>query len=112
MKGCIRWGRKIWEQLTLFRLIRESRRKSQAFRPHNPDDWLLHQNRITYTELEEGENLKEHSPNYLKWLNHVSGGNPEKARRIKAGLYMVFGNRHDWQMFIEATGQTACHFPL
>ncbi|CDH26006.1 primase-like DNA-binding domain-containing protein [Xenorhabdus bovienii] len=78
--------------------------KTHAFRPHNPDDWLLHQNGITYTEPEEGENLKEHAPNYLKWLNHVSGGNPEKARRIKAGLYMIFGNRHDWQMFIEATG--------
>ncbi|MDE1476416.1 primase-like DNA-binding domain-containing protein [Xenorhabdus bovienii] len=78
--------------------------KTHAFRPHNPDDWLLHQNGITYTEPEEDENLKEHAPNYLKWLNHVSGGNPEKARRIKAGLYMVFGNRHDWQMFIEATG--------
>ncbi|MEQ1968162.1 primase-like DNA-binding domain-containing protein [Xenorhabdus nematophila] len=78
--------------------------KTHAFRPHNPDDWLLHQNGITYTEPKEGENLKEHAPNYRKWLNHVSGGDTEKARRIKAGLYMVFGNRHDWQMFIEATG--------
>lgn len=78
--------------------------KTHHFRPHRADDWLLNENGITYTEPAAGENLKTHAPNFTKWLNHVSGGNERKARRIKAGLYMVFANRYDWQMFIEATG--------
>ncbi|HGJ5881104.1 MAG TPA: primase-like DNA-binding domain-containing protein, partial [Arsenophonus nasoniae] len=78
--------------------------KNHKFSPHNPDDWLLHENGITYTEAVEGETLEANAPNYTKWLNHVSGGNADKARRIKAGLYMVLANRYDWQLFIEVTG--------
>lgn len=78
--------------------------KTHEFRPHNANDWLLHQNGITYTEPAAGENLKDNAPNFTAWLSHVSGGDEGKARRIKAGLYMVFANRHDWQLFIEATG--------
>ncbi|MEX6313321.1 hypothetical protein AB6G19_05820 [Providencia manganoxydans] len=78
--------------------------KTHEFREHNADDWLLHQNGITYTEPAAGENLKDNAPNFTAWLSHVSGGDEAKARRIKAGLYMVFANRYDWQLFIEATG--------
>lgn len=78
--------------------------KTHEFRPHNSNDWLLHQNGIIYTEPAAGENLKDNAPNFTAWLSHVSGGDEAKARRIKAGLYMVFANRHDWQLFIEATG--------
>ncbi|ELZ5938888.1 toprim domain-containing protein [Providencia stuartii] len=78
--------------------------KTHEFRPHNANDWLLHQNGITYTEPTAGENLKDNAPNFTAWLSHVSGGDEAKARRIKAGLYMVFANRYDWQLFIEATG--------
>lgn len=78
--------------------------KTHEFRPHESRDWLLHQNGITYTEPVADENLKDNAPNFTAWLSHVSGGDEVKARRIKAGLYMVFANRHDWQLFIEATG--------
>ncbi|MFH0257047.1 phage/plasmid primase, P4 family [Vibrio rumoiensis] len=78
---------------------------SASFEPHCPENWLTTHNDIEYTPAIEGENLKEHAPNFTKWIEHASQGFDGKIRAIKAALYMVLTNRNDWQLFIEVTGQ-------
>ena len=77
--------------------------KSQTFRPHNKQDWLLVSNDIDYYPAKENESLETHAPNFTKWLKRVSG-NQDKAKNILASLYMILANRHDWQLFLEVTG--------
>ena len=77
--------------------------KSQTFRPHNKQDWLLVSNNIDYYPAKEKESLETHAPNFTKWLKRVSG-NQDKAKNILASLYMILANRHDWQLFLEVTG--------
>jgi Predicted ATPase len=77
--------------------------KSQTFRPHNKQDWLLVSNNIDYYPAKENESLETHAPNFTKWLKRVSG-NQDKAKNILASLYMILANRHDWQLFLEVTG--------
>ncbi|WP_294615454.1 primase-helicase zinc-binding domain-containing protein [uncultured Gilliamella sp.] len=77
--------------------------KSQTFRPHNKQDWLLVSNDIDYYPAKEKESLETHAPNFAKWLKRVSG-NQDKAKNILASLYMILANRHDWQLFLEVTG--------
>ncbi|WP_240740666.1 hypothetical protein [Lelliottia amnigena] len=36
---------------------------------------------------------------------HGAGGDANRAKRILAALFMVLVNRHDWQLFIEVTGE-------
>ncbi|OCG24709.1 hypothetical protein A9G11_03385 [Gilliamella sp. wkB108] len=77
--------------------------KSQTFRPHNKQDWLLVNNNIDYYPAKENESFETHAPNFTKWLKRVSG-NQDKAKNILASLYMILANRHDWQLFLEVTG--------
>ncbi|WP_049013537.1 toprim domain-containing protein [Klebsiella quasipneumoniae] len=78
---------------------------AQTFSPHSPDNWLVNHNGITYMPPAPGENLATHAPSFTRWLNHATAGNNQKAERIKASLFMVLAKRHDWQLFIEVTGE-------
>ena len=77
--------------------------KTQTFRPHNKQDWLLVSNDIDYYPAKENESFETHAPNFAKWLKRASG-NQDKAKNILAGLYMILANRYDWQLFLEVTG--------
>lgn len=77
--------------------------KTQTFRPHNKQDWLLVSNDIDYYPAKENESFETHAPNFTKWLKRASG-NQDKAQNILAGLYMILANRYDWQLFLEVTG--------
>ena len=77
--------------------------KTQTFRPHNKQDWLLVSNNIDYYPAKENESFETHAPNFAKWLKRASG-NQDKAKNILAALYMILANRHDWQLFLEVTG--------
>lgn len=78
---------------------------AQTFSPHSPDNWLINHNGITYTPPAPGESIATHAPDFTRWLNHATGGNRQKGERIKAALFMVLAKRHDWQLFIEVTGE-------
>jgi putative DNA primase/helicase len=75
------------------------------FLPHSPENGLLHHNGILFTDPQSGENLRDHAPCFHRWLVHVSSGDADRAERICAALFMVLANRHDWQLFIEVTGE-------
>ena len=77
--------------------------KTQTFRPHNKQDWLLVSNDIDYYPAKEKESFDTHAPNFAKWLKRASG-NQDKAKNILAALYMILANRYDWQLFLEVTG--------
>ena len=77
--------------------------KTQTFRPHNKQDWLLVSNNIDYYPAKEKESFETHAPNFAKWLKRASG-NQDKAQNILAGLYMILANRYNWQLFLEVTG--------
>lgn len=78
---------------------------AQTFSPHSPDNWLVNHNGIAYMPPAPGENLATHAPSFTRWLNHATAGNNQKAEHIKAALFMVLAKRHDWQLFIEVTGE-------
>ncbi|HDJ9021493.1 TPA: DNA primase [Escherichia coli] len=78
--------------------------KTGEFSPHTPENWITTHNGIEYTPPAPGENIRDHAPNFHKWLEHAAGKDPRKMMRICAALYMIMANRYDWQMFIEATG--------
>ncbi|ECH9301627.1 DNA primase [Salmonella enterica subsp. enterica] len=78
---------------------------SQTFNPHSADNWLMNHNGITYTHPAPGESIATHAPGFTRWLNHATGGDSQKGGRIKAALFMVLAKRHDWQLFIEVTGE-------
>ncbi|VEA69346.1 Superfamily II helicase and inactivated derivatives [Serratia plymuthica] len=78
---------------------------TQAFLPHSPAHWLMNHNGITFTVPAPGESLKGHAPHFSQWLAHAAGNDRQKESRIKAALFMVLANRHDWQLFIEVTGE-------
>ncbi|WP_337049364.1 primase-like DNA-binding domain-containing protein [Serratia fonticola] len=77
---------------------------NQEFLPHSPAHWLMNHNGIIFTDPAPGESLKNHAPHFSKWLAHAAGNDRQKESRIKAALFMVLANRHDWQLFIEVTG--------
>lgn len=78
---------------------------TNQFSSHCADNWLMNHNGIMFTQPVKNENLKEHAPNFYKWLIHSAGNDEQKAERIKAALFMILANRYDWQMFIEVTGE-------
>ncbi|MDP0270760.1 DUF5906 domain-containing protein [Glaesserella parasuis] len=45
------------------------------------------------------------TPYFDDWLSFVSNGNQQKHDAILAGLYMILTNRHEWHLFLEATGE-------
>ncbi|ENU7733951.1 DUF5906 domain-containing protein [Salmonella enterica] len=75
------------------------------FSEHDPDNWITSHNSIEYSEAQPGENLHDHAPNFHKWLSHVADDDELKMQRIAAALFMVLANRHDWQLFLEITGE-------
>ncbi|WP_419963029.1 toprim domain-containing protein [Pantoea vagans] len=77
----------------------------QTFSPHRPENWLMNHNGITWTPPVPGESILTHAPHFSRWLNHATGGSSQKGERIKAALFMVLAKRHDWQLFIEVTGE-------
>lgn len=77
----------------------------RAFSAHRPDNYLMNHNGITYTPPVQGESLSRHAPHFNQWLTHVTVGDSQKAERVKAALFMVLAKRHDWQLFIEVTGE-------
>ncbi|EEJ7164125.1 DNA primase [Salmonella enterica subsp. enterica] len=79
--------------------------KTHQFKPHHEENWLVCHNGIIWTESAEGENLVDHAPHFWRWLSHATSGNAQKAERINAALFMVLAQRHDWQLFIEVTGE-------
>lgn len=78
---------------------------AQTFSAHSPGNWLMNHNGITYTPPAPGENISTSAPDFTRWLNHATAGDHHKAERIKAALFMVLAKRHDWQLFIEVTGE-------
>ena len=74
------------------------------FSEHSADNWLSSHNGVEYTPPAIGENLRDHAPNFHKWLSHAADSDALKMRRIAAALFMVLANRFDWQLFLEITG--------
>ncbi|OIN32453.1 DNA primase [Salmonella enterica subsp. enterica serovar Sarajane] len=75
------------------------------FSEHAPGNWITSHNGIEYSEALPGENIHDHAPNFHKWLSHAADNDALKMRRIAAALFMVLANRHDWQLFLEITGE-------
>ncbi|OOF42846.1 D5 N like family protein [Rodentibacter trehalosifermentans] len=46
----------------------------------------------------------KNTPHFDDWIEFVTDGNTNKKNAILAGLYMVLTNRHEWGLFLEATG--------
>ena len=76
-----------------------------VFSEHSRDNWLTNHNGVTYTPAVPGENLRDHAPNFHKWLSYASDRDAIKMQRIAAALFMVLANRYDWQLFLEITGE-------
>lgn len=79
--------------------------KTHQFKPHHEENWLVCHNGIIWNESADGENIVDHAPHFWRWLSHATSGNVQKAERINAALFMVLAQRHDWQLFIEVTGE-------
>lgn len=78
---------------------------ARQFLAHSPENGLLNHNGIVFTGSLPEENLCDHAPYFHRWLMHVAGGDMHQAKRVLAALFMVLANRHDWQLFIEITGE-------
>ncbi|EMO5717227.1 DNA primase [Enterobacter cloacae subsp. cloacae] len=78
--------------------------RAGQFLPHSQDNGLRCHNGVTFSDALPGENLHDHAPYFHLWLMHAAG-DMHRAKRICAALCMVLTNRHDWQLFIELTGE-------
>lgn len=76
-----------------------------SFSSHCAENWLRSHNGIDYSTSTEGETLSGNAPNFSAWLEHNSGGDESKGRRLLAALYMVLTHRYDWQLYVEVTGK-------
>lgn len=79
--------------------------ESGQFSEHCPGNWLTNHNDVEYTAPAPGENIRDHAPNFHKWLSHAADNDALKMQRIAAALFMVLANRYDWQLFLEITGE-------
>lgn len=79
--------------------------KRSVFKDHHPENWLLNHNGVTFTKAADNENIATYAPNFSRWLAFAAENAPDKMDRIKAALFMILAGRHDWQLFIEITGQ-------
>uniref|UniRef100_UPI0036D98199 primase-helicase zinc-binding domain-containing protein n=1 Tax=Photorhabdus sp. RM322S TaxID=3342825 RepID=UPI0036D98199 len=77
---------------------------SCQFRSHQKNDWLLIASDVTFTAPVPSETLKEHAPNFWRWIRRATANNDRKTDRVLAALFMVLANRYDWQLFLEVTG--------
>ncbi|EMM5545701.1 DNA primase [Escherichia coli] len=57
-----------------------------VFSEHSQDNWLTNHNGVTYTPAVPGENLRDHAPNFHKWLSYASDRDAIKMQRIAAAL--------------------------
>ncbi|WP_258087186.1 toprim domain-containing protein [Xenorhabdus bovienii] len=74
------------------------------FRLHRKHDWLLLANDVEFNSPASGETLKNHAPQFWRWLNRATANCENKFERVLAALFMVLANRYDWQLFLEITG--------
>lgn len=73
-------------------------KKTGKFMPHEIGHFLR-----SIEELNCNAQSKD-TPYFDDWIEFVSNGNTNKKNAILAGLYMVLTNRHEWGLFLEATG--------
>ena len=73
-------------------------KKTGEFLPHN----INHHLRVI--EKFDCDIQSKKTPHFDDWIDFVSNGNQNKKNAILAGLYMVLTNRHEWGLFLEATG--------
>ncbi|CDH03043.1 toprim domain-containing protein [Xenorhabdus bovienii] len=78
--------------------------KTCQFRPHRKHDWLLLANDVEFNSPASRETLKDHAPQFWRWLNRATANSENKFDRVLAALFMVLANRYDWQLFLEITG--------
>ncbi|NRN30110.1 toprim domain-containing protein [Photorhabdus heterorhabditis] len=78
--------------------------KACQFRPHRKSDWSLLANDVAFNSPVSGETLKNHAPQFWRWLNRATANCENKFDRVLAALFMVLANRYDWQLFLEVTG--------
>lgn len=72
-------------------------KQTGEFLPHHINHYLRNIEKFDCkTELE--------TPYFDNWLAFISNGNEGKRNAILAGLYMILTNRHEWGLFLEATG--------
>ena len=73
-------------------------KKTGEFMPHKIDHFLRS------IEKFDCDTRSQNTPHFDDWIEFVSNGNQNKKNAILAGLYMVLTNRHEWGLFLEATG--------
>lgn len=73
-------------------------KKTGEFMPHNSAHF------IRYIDDFYCKTHSTKTPYFDDWLNFTANGNEDKRNAILAGLYMILTNRHEWGLFIEATG--------
>lgn len=73
-------------------------KKTGEFLPHNIHHYLRTIENFNCTTQ------NKNTPHFDDWIDFVSNGNQNKRNAILAGLYMVLTNRHEWGLFLEATG--------
>ncbi|MFP4733027.1 DNA primase family protein [Pasteurella multocida] len=73
-------------------------KKTGQFLPHNINHYLR------AIENFNCSTQNKNTPHFDDWIDFVSNGNQNKRNAILAGLYMVLTNRHEWGLFLEATG--------
>ncbi|AKD40795.1 TPA: D5 N like family protein [Pasteurella multocida] len=73
-------------------------KKTGEFLTHNINHYLRSVENFNCTTQNKS------TPYFDDWIDFVSNGNQNKRNAILAGLYMVLTNRHEWGLFLEATG--------
>ncbi|MCT8759986.1 D5 N like family protein [Glaesserella parasuis] len=74
-------------------------KKTGEFLPHSEENFLR------AIDPFECRTDCTNTPYFDDWLSFVSNGNQQKQDAILAGLYMILTNRHEWHLFLEATGE-------
>ena len=74
-------------------------KKTGEFLPHNEENFLR-----AIDQFECRTDCTE-TPHFDDWLSFVCNGSQQKHDAILAGLYMILTNRHEWHLFLEATGE-------
>ncbi|MWQ82387.1 D5 N like family protein [Glaesserella parasuis] len=74
-------------------------KKTGEFLPHSEENFLR------AIDPFECRTDCTNTPYFDDWLSFVSNGNQQKHDAILAGLYMILTNRHEWHLFLEATGE-------
>ncbi|MFQ1048384.1 DNA primase family protein [Avibacterium paragallinarum] len=73
-------------------------KKTGEFLPHHIEHYLRS------VENFDCNIQSKNTPHFDDWLDFVSNESESRKQAILAGLYMVLTNRHEWGLFLEATG--------